>query len=269
MSKPEIGSKRMALIAGMSFCFGGYASFWLHYFETFGEERNGWGFWLCLGLLLGAICLAPAWWLFASKDRSPVSQAMAGLAFLVMGSLGVWVLGHFWLNSPLNPAQLQKVGFHMLLAGLLPIIAALLLVPRSPKAKASELPEDSKDDANDQESSALEICSSSGELALKVAPELLICVEAADNYCKFHYLQGGQKKNKIVRTSMKAMEEMLIALPNFHRCHRSFIINAAYISRLDGSSQAYRLALEHVEDPVPVSRSFNPLSIPQVADLMA
>lgn len=267
MSQIQTSTKRAGWIIGGSLLFGAYSSFGLYYFETFGEMGVGLLFWMTAGLILGLICLACAWWLFGTLERKALLQAMTGLAFLVLASIAVGLLGKLWLAAPFDWSQMQRIGFHLLLVGLLPSIAALLLVPHNPiqphLPSATTEPEEIEHDSP----SALEIMSSSGELALKLPAERLICVEAADNYCKFHYLSDGQRKNKIIRSSMKAMEEQLQDIPHFYRCHRSFIINAIFIEKLEGPSQAHRLVLKHLEDSVPVSRSFNPQSIPQVAQL--
>lgn len=268
MNFVQTSKLRKAWLIFGSLLFGGYASWGLFYFETFGPGQGKLWFWPLAGLAIGLISLATAWWLFAGQKRKAFTQALAGMGLFCLATLSIWLLGNISLDASLSWDQLQRIGFHLLLVGLLPCMAALLLVPNSsPVAEIPVAAPKPSEERGEPLPNNLQIHSSSGELALQVQMENLICIEAADNYCKFQYMQEGQRKTKIVRTSMKAVEELLEGLHDFHRCHRSFIINAHYIQKLEGPSQAQRLVLKHLDDPIPVSRSFNPQSIPQIAEM--
>ncbi|MFN8397879.1 MAG: LytTR family DNA-binding domain-containing protein [Bacteroidia bacterium] len=98
---------------------------------------------------------------------------------------------------------------------------------------------------------------SHGESTFEIPARDLILAEAADNYCKLYYLVDGQSRTKMVRVTMRDVEAALSGLTGYHRCHRSFLVNAAMVEAVQGQSQAYRLKVRHVPEPVPVSRSFD------------
>jgi DNA-binding LytR/AlgR family response regulator len=160
-------------------------------------------------------------------------------------------MGHF----------LMQLVLFMLLIGLLPLQAALVILPK-PKLPKSNLPEAEAPEPAlpapmDAPPAWLVVEASQGEAPFKVAIAELIAVEAADNYCKFHFLKDGQHKTKLLRMTMKEAEEALPSAPHFYRCHRSFLVNGGMVEEVLGNSQAYRLKLMHLEEAVPVSRAFD------------
>jgi DNA-binding LytR/AlgR family response regulator len=39
------------------------------------------------------------------------------------------------------------------------------------------------------------------------------------------------------------------------KCHRSFIVNLNYIERVEGNMQGYRLFIDNINFPIPVSKN--------------
>jgi DNA-binding LytR/AlgR family response regulator len=103
-----------------------------------------------------------------------------------------------------------------------------------------------------------------GEPPLEIPIADLILLEAADNYCKFHYLKDQQRKVKVLRMQMKVAEASLSNAPGFYRCHRSYLVNGQMIETVLGAAQNYRLKVRHLDEPTPVSRSFDIESLRQV-----
>ncbi|NTV41579.1 MAG: LytTR family transcriptional regulator, partial [Candidatus Moranbacteria bacterium] len=40
------------------------------------------------------------------------------------------------------------------------------------------------------------------------------------------------------------------------KCHRSYIVNINYIDRFEGNVQGYKLYLDKIDFPIPVSKNF-------------
>ena len=51
-------------------------------------------------------------------------------------------------------------------------------------------------------------------------------------------------------------EELLKEHKFIVKCHRSFMVNIDYIDRFEGNLQGYKLYFEHIDFPIPVSKSF-------------
>jgi LytTr DNA-binding domain len=152
--------------------------------------------------------------------------------------------------------------------GILPLETLLILIPQPNFApKAADAQVDSIEDEHHlptentpvdlAEPQYLVIEANGSDPQFKVLFADLIAVEAADNYCKFHYLKDGQRKTKILRLKMKEAEEAVQGRAGFFRVHRSFLVNAEMVEEVLGNSQAYRLQMRGLEDAVPVSRSFD------------
>lgn len=87
--------------------------------------------------------------------------------------------------------------------------------------------------------------------------EALLYLEASGNYVNVIYQeQGNTVKHKLLRTTIKQMEEDLNFHNEFIRCHRAYIVNTNRIANVSGNAQGYRLALSGTDETVPVSRTY-------------
>jgi DNA-binding LytR/AlgR family response regulator len=85
----------------------------------------------------------------------------------------------------------------------------------------------------------------------------LYMVQSATNYIKVFTEQNGKVMYSIIRLTMKKAEEILSVNTVFFRCHRTCIINLDKIIHVEGNAQGYKVTLEGIEDPVPISRNFS------------
>jgi DNA-binding LytR/AlgR family response regulator len=91
-------------------------------------------------------------------------------------------------------------------------------------------------------------------LAIKVS--LLLFIRSANNYIEVFWEETGIVKRQMVRCSMAYAEEILKEHKFIVKCHRSFMVNINHIDRFEGNLQGYKLYFEHVDFPIPVSKSF-------------
>lgn len=118
-------------------------------------------------------------------------------------------------------------------------------------------PGESEQSAQGQAAAPLRIPTGQGDKSFELAATDLLLVEAANNYCKFHYLEDQSPKSQLIRIRMKEVEAALPMGTHFLRCHRSYIINVDRVTAIRGSAQSYRLEIEQLKDSIPVSRSFD------------
>lgn len=85
----------------------------------------------------------------------------------------------------------------------------------------------------------------------------IACLSAADNYVQVFFFENGALKSRMLRATLKKMEDALAASPQFFRCHRTYIVNLEKVREVSGNAQGYRLHLEGLEATVPVSRNLN------------
>jgi hypothetical protein len=78
-------------------------------------------------------------------------------------------------------------------------------------------------------------------------------IESADNYSQIFFLSDGKMTSKLLRTSLKKLEDQLTQ-SELIRCHRSYIVQLRNVKRVSGNSQGYRLHFEKTQVTVPVAR---------------
>lgn len=89
-----------------------------------------------------------------------------------------------------------------------------------------------------------------------IALSNLYYVKAADNYIEVHY-RNGKLQKKMLRNTLKRVDELLSSHEQMFRCHKSYMVNLHYVEKVTGNAQGYRLHLKDIETPVPVSRQYN------------
>lgn len=103
----------------------------------------------------------------------------------------------------------------------------------------------------------ISIGAENAEEGLQLAPHQLLYIAAADNYIKVYYLEQGQVKQALLRSTLKKAAAGLADHPQFFRCHRTFLVNLDHVNNINGNAQGYKLQLAHTEEWLPVSRSLH------------
>ena len=82
---------------------------------------------------------------------------------------------------------------------------------------------------------------------------------AQGNYIQVVFIDENLKQvKKMIRATMKSLEENLKDYPTFLRVHRSYIVNKNKITKSTGNAQGITLYLDNTTEIVPVSRKFIP-----------
>ena len=92
--------------------------------------------------------------------------------------------------------------------------------------------------------------------SLSVNPDLILYIESAGNYVNVVYYNGETINKKLLRTTIKQVEETLQTQPAYIRCHRAYIVNINQIVNVSGNAQGYKLTLNHTDEAIPVSRTY-------------
>jgi len=94
-------------------------------------------------------------------------------------------------------------------------------------------------------------------LKLVVSSEAVLYIEAEENYVHILHLDNGRVKDFELRSSMRALEEIL-QRHGLVRCHRSFFVNAAHVELVKKDANGYALAqLDHDGlKNIPVSKKY-------------
>lgn len=96
------------------------------------------------------------------------------------------------------------------------------------------------------------------KLRFVIAPEAVMFIKSEDNYVQIHYLDQGKTKKFILRSSMRALEDVL-ARHGLVRCHRSYFINPSYIRIVHRDTSGLIVAEMKQEgcETIPISRKYH------------
>lgn len=264
-----------AVLVGL--VYGLYFSLGFAYFETFRfSKAAGMSWYLPLYLILSIQGTWMAAIYFRRKPGTPklkTISAMAARMLLVLLVTGALLYLHtgFTTAEGFSFSLLQHLTRDLLLLSMLPLVVALLLWQQRSVRVAMHVPalsptppgagEESHDPAPTLQAqvpaAVLRVDAGGDDHTFEVLLSDLILVEAADNYCKFYFLFEGRKKIRTLRMKLKSVEEALEGNADFFRVHRSFIVNRQMVEEVQGPSQAHKLRMQHHEELVPVSRSFD------------
>ena len=95
------------------------------------------------------------------------------------------------------------------------------------------------------------------KLRFVIASDAVIFLRSEENYVNIHYTDGGKTKKFVLRSSMRALEE-LMARHGLVRCHRSYFINPDQVKMIRKEASGVVVAELNVEglEPVPISRKY-------------
>ncbi len=81
-------------------------------------------------------------------------------------------------------------------------------------------------------------------------------IKSADNYVEIVYKEGEHFKKKLIRNTLKNVENQIKSYPNFIRCHRICIVNMPYIEKLNRKYNNHWLTIKDYQEQIPVSRQY-------------
>jgi len=81
-------------------------------------------------------------------------------------------------------------------------------------------------------------------------------IKSADNYVEIVYKEGEDYKKKLLRNTLKNIEQQTKPYSNFIRCHRICIVNSNYIEKLNRNYSNHWLAIKRYNERIPVSRQY-------------
>lgn len=89
-------------------------------------------------------------------------------------------------------------------------------------------------------------------------------IESSENYITIYSIVDGELKKMMIRCTLQSAEESTREVPMLVRCHRSYIVNLRSVSHLSGNAQGYKLQVDLLEKPVPVSRKYEKSVVEQL-----
>lgn len=102
----------------------------------------------------------------------------------------------------------------------------------------------------------IELISENDSDHLRIQASAIVFVRSAENYVEVGYQEGNEVKKKMIRNTLKNVEQQLRTFNNFIRTHRTSIVNILNIERLHKNFNTYWLSLVNTNETIPVSRQY-------------
>lgn len=103
---------------------------------------------------------------------------------------------------------------------------------------------------------SIELRSESGSDKIKLDLKNLILFRAAENYVEIFFRKEGKTEKKLLRTTLKNIEEAVRDYKYLIRCHRNSIVNIDFVTELKRNSHGFKLMISGCEEEVAVSRQY-------------
>ena len=103
-------------------------------------------------------------------------------------------------------------------------------------------------------SSAVTLISHTNE-TIVLDPQDISFIEANDNYCTVHWLDSGILTKKMLRITLKSIEEQLRYYKYIIRCHKSYMINLNEDMHIMGNAREAFFESSYLPIRIPISRS--------------
>ncbi len=102
----------------------------------------------------------------------------------------------------------------------------------------------------------IEIVSDNESDNFRIQTSEIVYAKSADNYVEIGYHDEGIVKKKMVRNTLRNIEQQLSDFNNFIRTHRTSLVNIQYIDKLNKNFNSYWLSLDKTKETIPVSRQY-------------
>lgn len=259
-------SVRAAIWAGL------FVAFFLFLFKPFGTQVSAGTEWIfaryCLyfGLVTAAVTLLfngvcrffPA--VFDEEKWVVWKEVLFNIVFIACIGFGNMLLAHFSWKTPLSARSFLVWQGLTFAVGIFPaLIGALIGQMRLSKKYIAEAAQLSRPAPSPQAVSHRDVVLSGDNQneTLRLDAAQIAWLSAADNYVQVFFFENDVLKSRMLRATLKKMEEALSDCPQFFRCHRTYVVNLDRVTGVSGNAQGYRLHIAGAENTIPVSRNLN------------
>ncbi len=92
---------------------------------------------------------------------------------------------------------------------------------------------------------------------LKIDINDLLAIKAVENYVEVYLRKENLIEKKVIRNSLKEVEESLAAFNSIKKCHRSYLVNLKQVAEFSGNAQGLTIDFgDKLDLGIPVSRSY-------------
>lgn len=211
-----------------------------------------------------ALVKAALIWIIKSESQTfqdpTVLSYLGGFIIMVLNSVALAFYLHYVGEVNITFYTLFKI---ILISLFTPVVLVILYEISDLKQQIELLTREKNNSQNglrkqDQDSLPKSIVFNSDNatdtLTLHVSDITLI--KSADNYVEIAFLENKIIKKKLIRNTLKNVEQLTKPYPTLVRCHRICIVNTLYVEKLTKRFNNYWIIIKGLEEQVPVSRQY-------------
>jgi len=185
-------------------------------------------------------------------------EILFNLFFVSCIGLGNLILANFLWNVPLNGSTFLGWQIVTFSVGVFPVFfGAFLGQVKLSKKYAAEAAKLHLPLVHPSFAAPIALTGENQNETLTLQAAQIAYFAAQDNYVQVFYFEKEMLKSRMLRSTMRKMEDAVSNWPQFVRCHRTFMVNFDKIEKVSGNAQGYRLHLVDVGETIPVSRNLN------------
>jgi hypothetical protein len=144
-----------------------------------------------------------------------------------------------------------------------PIVLYMQNMARSDRVKYRKLLHESRSMQNklkqfseNYSNKYIELISENDSDNFQVLVSEIVFLKSADNYVEVGYKENDEIKKRLVRNTLKKIEQQLKEYNNFIRTHRTSIVNIQFVEKLNKNFNTYWLSLSETKEIIPVARQY-------------
>lgn len=185
-----------------------------------------------------------------------------------LGGLIMWALSSvamaFYLNYVGSVSISMYIMFKIILICLAPPVILRLndsfgvLHQKNKRLiiEQAELKKQLKQSEDDSMNITVDFRSESGSESIQLLANDITLIRSADNYVQILFREGEGYQKKLIRNTLKNIEQQLTPYDSFIRCHRTCIVNSRFVEKLHTKSNNLFLLIRGMEEKIPVSRQY-------------
>lgn len=203
---------------------------------------------------------------FFDEDKWVIGKNLIFIFFSVLfiGSV-LWVFAYYFkLDKPIKQISYFSFLYYTFLVGPFPIIFYVFYneytIRKKREQKAKSFNQEKKEEQKEN-STSVTFTSENNKESLEIDIKKLVYITSEGNYASFFILENNALKECILRVTLSKIEESLLDVNHFIRCHKSYIVNTKYVKNIRGNARGYLLIIDFLDFDIPVSRKFSRTSL--------
>lgn len=171
------------------------------------------------------------------------NEVVVAIIFFILSALGV-----YWYDLVVIKAQAFHWNGLLSFTGRVTLPFTIILLPfiiwlRHHYGKIYELPDQYQ----------VVIKGNVKSDVLEMDRRNILYVKSSDNYVVVKYIEGGVFKEALLRSTLAQVGEQL---PEFQKCHRSYIVNPLHLVAVEGNQKKAYLKLDQLKEDIPLSKTY-------------